>query len=198
MAAASIPLPDERLMPRWDHFAERIRSREEQALGELYDQTSKLVYSLALRILGNSADAEEVVCDVYAQVWRNAQDFDRARGSFLSWVLLIARSRALDRLRARATRDLAQRPMEESLDLPGHFPDAEETTQLNQRRRLIRLAISELAGEQRQLIEMAFFEGLSHTELAERLRLPLGTVKTRIRLGMMKLKDRLTPQRDAL
>ncbi len=69
-------------MPLWDHYAERIRSREEQALGELYDQTSKLVYSLALRILGNSADAEEIVCDVYAQVWRNAHHFDRSRARF--------------------------------------------------------------------------------------------------------------------
>jgi RNA polymerase sigma-70 factor (ECF subfamily) len=198
MAAASMPVPGDRLLPAWDQYADRIQAREERALSELYDRTSRLVYSLALRILSNTADAEEVVCDVYAQIWKGATAFDRARGTYLSWILLITRSRALDRLRSRQPRESSLQPLDEFLELHAPEPDAEASTQLAQRRGLIRAALHELSSEQRELIELAYFGGLSHSELADRTGLPLGTVKTRIRMGMMKLKERLTPQKGAL
>jgi RNA polymerase sigma-70 factor (ECF subfamily) len=177
----------------WTHYIERAAAGDEQALTDLYDESSALVFSLALRILGNEADAEEVTLEVYTQVWRRAGDFDRGRGSAGAWLTTLARSRAIDRLRAGAMRRASERSLPEAGTLcdPGPLPDA--AGQAGEQRRFVQAALDALSPEQRELIELAYFSGLTHSELARRLHQPLGTVKTRIRLAMMKLRKLLEP-----
>jgi RNA polymerase sigma-70 factor (ECF subfamily) len=174
----------------WRHYLGRIAQGDQHALATFYDESSSLVYALALRILGDAADAEEATLDVYTQVWRTAATFDAARASAASWLAMLARSRAIDRLRSGAGRR-REEPLDELRPLPAGEEHPEEASFLSQRRRLVHAALQALSPEQRQAIELAFFSDLSHTELAARLGQPLGTVKTRIRLGMMKLRTLL-------
>lgn len=180
--------------PDWGECLHRVAAGDREALGELYDRISPLVYGLALRILRNSADAEEVTLDVFTQVWRSAKRYDGRRGSVLAWLVTLTRSRAIDRLRTRAhwnwqpERDEAERHRVQS---PGR-----ETGWLAEQRLLVEGALAALPLEQRRLIELAYFAGFSHAELAARTGLPLGTVKTRIRLAMMKLRELLAPELD--
>jgi RNA polymerase sigma-70 factor, ECF subfamily len=170
-------------------YVHRIALGEHNALGPLYDETNRLVYGSALRILGDRADAEEVTLDVYTQVWRNASSFDRRRGSVIAWLMTITRSRAIDRRRSSSVRNRYELPIDsyESRDSGvSHITLGLE--------RAVRAALSSLTPEQREAIELAYFSGYSHSELAERLGQPLGTVKTRIRLGMMKMRSLLVPQ----
>jgi RNA polymerase sigma-70 factor (ECF subfamily) len=185
-------------VPEWEQYISRIQAREERALGEFYDSTGRLVYSLAMRILGNAEDAEEVVGDVFSQVWRNAAHFDAGRGSVLAWLMMMTRSRALDRVRSRGNRPSLEQTMEASRNLATTEESIEEAAFIAERRRLVREALAELSEDQRSLIELAFYQGLSHSELSACAGLPVGTVKTRIRLGMLKLRDRLAPLRGAL
>jgi RNA polymerase sigma-70 factor (ECF subfamily) len=157
----------------------------------LYDGTHPLVYGLALRILGDVADAEEVALDVYTQVWRTAGNFDPRRGSVSAWLVTLARSRAIDRLRSAAARRQREESRPELPEAPAAARSPEEASLLGQRRVRVRAALARLLPEQREAIELAFFSGLTHSELAARLGQPLGTVKTRIRLGMMKLRELL-------
>jgi RNA polymerase sigma-70 factor (ECF subfamily) len=188
MAAHAITLACPVKEPRQDQLAnlvDRIDRRDQDALAALYDQTSSLVYSLALRILRSPVDAEEVTVDVYSQIWRTARAFDSRRGSVMTWLVTITRTRALDRLRSRVHRSQREEPLTQ--DVPGvvtcHF----------EAKHLIQTALKRLSPDQRRVIEMSFFSGMSHSELAESLGLPLGTVKTRLRLGMMKLRGLLQP-----
>lgn len=195
MAAVTRPAGID-LWPRdaaWKDLIERAAARDEEALAGLYDESSGLVYSLALRILGNEADAEEVTLEVYTQVWRCAADFDRARGTAGAWLTTLARSRAIDRLRSGAARRAKERdlPAAGEISDPGLLPDA--AGEASEQNRLIREALGMLPAEQREAIELAYFSGLSHSELAARLGQPLGTVKTRIRLAMMRLRKILEP-----
>jgi len=173
----------------WSGYLREIAAGRESALASLYDESSALVYTLALRILGNSADAEEVTLDVYNQVWREARKFDPRRASATTWLVMMARSRAIDRLRSAAARRNREEPFAEGFEIPapGLRPDQMEA------RRLVAAALAELPAEQRVPIELAYYSGLSQTELAETLGQPLGTVKTRIRLGMMRLRAALGP-----
>jgi RNA polymerase sigma-70 factor (ECF subfamily) len=196
MAAASATPPALDQWDRsvvWSQYLADVAGGSQSALAKLYDESSSLVYSLALRILGDVADAEEVTLDVYTQVWRSASAFDGTRGRAASWLSMLVRSRAIDRLRSTAGR----RQKEESVE---EFPFAASAEQLpetasiqNEIRRQVRAALAQLSPEQRQAIELAFYSGLSHAELAEKLGQPLGTVKTRIRLGMLKLRQLLGP-----
>lgn len=184
------------LRPRegfWRQCLERAATGDEQAFAGLYDESSGLVHSVALRILGNAADAEEVTLEVYTHVWRSAGDFDAGRGSVCGWLAMLARSRAIDRLRSGATRRASERELPEAFAIvdPGILPD--EAGSASERRRFIQAALGSLSAEQRQAIELAYFSGLSHSELAAKLGQPLGTVKTRIRLAMMKLRELLEP-----
>jgi len=177
----------------WAGLVRRCAGGEQAALSSLYDETSRYVYGLALRILRDEADAEEVTIDVYSQVWRSAAAFAAQRGSVLSWLVTIARSRAIDRLRTQGAK---LRRKEDSLDAQVHAPvDAghtpEDSAALVQERKRVREALDQLPPEQRELLELAYYSGLSHSELADRLGQPLGTVKTRIRLGMMRLRELL-------
>jgi len=177
---------------RWSAYLAAAARGDQSALAALYDESSSLVHGVVQRILLNPADAEEVTLDVYTQIWRGASDFDPQRGAAPAWILMLARSRALDRLRSRQRRTGPETPIDPALPLPATGAQPEELALLGQQRRQMRLALAALADEQREAIELAYFGGLSHTELAEKLGQPLGTVKTRIRLGMTKLRQLLT------
>lgn len=166
--------------------------REPAALAALYDRHGRLVYSLAVRMLRDGADAEEIVQDVFAQAWRQWDQFDRDRGTLATWLICIARSRCLDRLRRRAARP-------HTVDAPAavdHAPDgaADAEAQLVSETEAsrVRSALGELPVPQRVAIELAYFEGLSYRDVAERLETPVGTIKTRIRQGLMRLRHCLT------
>jgi RNA polymerase sigma-70 factor, ECF subfamily len=158
------------------------------ALAQLYDATSHLVFGLALRILGDRDAAEDIVIEVYAQAWREAKTYDPRRGTPCSWLLTMTRSRAIGLLRARK-RDQATDPLESASDVPSGTPNPEEATADTERHCFVRGALNSLSIEQREAIELAYFSGFSHTEIAMQLGQPLGTIKTRIRLGMMRMRE---------
>jgi RNA polymerase sigma-70 factor (ECF subfamily) len=172
----------------------RAADGDGSAIADLYDAHSRAVYSLALRVVGDQADAEDVLQEVFAQVWRQAARYDARRGTVAAWLLTIARTRAIDRLRARRARpDSGAAASDEATGLlvapladPGEALAAEENAHR------VRAALHQLPLLQRLAIELAYFEGLSQSEIAERLEQPLGTVKTRIRLGLLKLRDALS------
>jgi len=169
----------------------RIGRGDAHALADLYDRTSRIVYSLALRMLGDTADAEEVSADVYNQVWRTARQYTPDRGSPITWLIMITRSRSLDRLRLRDSRRQRETTVDQIPDRPGDAASAEESAVLEQRAKQVRKALGALPAEQRQALELSFFNGLTHTELADRLGEPLGTVKTRIRTAIARLRAAL-------
>lgn len=174
-----------------------IARGDESSLAAFYDATGKWVYGLALRILGDAAAAEEVTLDVYLQVWRRAGAYSPERGAPSAWLLSIGRSRAIDRLRSGATRRRREEPFHEGFfDRPSPAADPMALSEEAERRRLVALAVSSLPPEQKRAIELAYFVGLTHSEISQRLGEPLGTVKTRIRLGMIKLRERLKPLED--
>jgi RNA polymerase sigma-70 factor (ECF subfamily) len=162
---------------------DRLAAGDHAALGEVYDRYSGLVNGLALRILRNTAEAEEVIQEVFVQVWRQAERFDPARGSVEAWICTIARTRALDRLRRRTSR------REDSDDAIPGASDMPKTVESL----AVRKALDTLSADQRTALELAYYEGLTQSEIAERLGEPLGTVKTRIRTAMIRLRDVLGP-----
>jgi RNA polymerase sigma-70 factor (ECF subfamily) len=169
-----------------DHTTlERMARGDHEALAELYDRHSRLVYSLALRIIRDEGEAEDIVQEVFSQAWR------QAGGNVIAWLLNLTRSRAIDRLRGRQSRPEAASESLPAIDLPDLAMPVDEQLSLEGRASRVRAAMKELSVLQRVAIELAFYEGLTHVEIAERLELPLGTVKTRIRQGLLKLKDRL-------
>jgi len=179
--------------------AELIRSLargEMSALNALYDSTSRLVFGLVVRILGDRSSAEEVVLDVYTQVWRQAHSFDASRGVPLAWMMTIARTRAIDRLRSTKLYQQRKEPLDLVMNKSATAADPEEETASSERQTLVRSALESLSPDQREVLELAYYSGLSHSEIAARLGQPLGTVKTRVRLGMMKLCDLLQPLRE--
>ena len=175
----------------WSHYMERSAGGDQAAFALLYDATRRLVYGTALRILGEPADAEEVTLDVYLQVWRNAKDYAGQRGTVGAWLVMLARSRAIDRLRSRASRKRREEPFQEFAQFRSTEPGPDHEIEISQRRRRVVSALNTLPPEQREVIELAFFSGLTHTELATQLNQPLGTVKTRVRQGMIKIRELL-------
>jgi RNA polymerase sigma-70 factor (ECF subfamily) len=176
----------------------RAASGDERAMTDLYDRYGAMLYAVAYRVVGQRADAEEVVVEAFAQAWRDAGRFEPDRGSVAAWLTMIARSRALDLVRARTRRDkLAVSAAVSGLDAgpapADHAASPADRTEEDERRRMVRQAMESLSPPQRQAIELAFFEGLSQSEIAARLNEPLGTVKTRVRLGMQKLRESLRP-----
>ena len=169
---------------------------DERAASRLYDRHSAVMYGLALRMVGEAADAEEVVLEAFAQAWRDAVRYDTSRGSVVGWLTTIARTRGLDLIRARGRRAKMTETAATQLDAPAAmgegFRSADTMIDEADRATAVATALNGLPDAQRRAIELAFFEGLTHPEVAERLREPLGTVKTRIRLGMHKLRDMLS------
>jgi RNA polymerase sigma-70 factor (ECF subfamily) len=166
---------------------------DQDALARFYDATSAAVYGLALRILRNPAEAEEVALDVFLQVWRDAARYDAGRGSALSWLLVLTRSRAIDRLRARGPARRVETAFEAAQEPADDAQGPGEASWIAQQGAIVRRALRELPSEQRLALELAYFGGLTHAEIAERLSLPIGTAKTRIRLGLLKLREALAP-----
>jgi RNA polymerase sigma-70 factor, ECF subfamily len=167
-----------------------LRIADESALAALYDESSQLVYTTALRILQDEADAAEVVVDVYKQIGETAVRFDEQRGSAAAWIIIMARSRAMDRRRLRTRRPTSAK-LEEAVDVMSFQPSPETLAINSQSSRSLAQALGVLSLEQREALEFAFFRGLSHSEIADRLGVPLGTVKTRIRSGVAKLRGEL-------
>ncbi len=172
----------------------RVRGRDQRALGELYDATVDRVFSIAVRVLGDGHDAEEAVADVYAQVWQSADRFDPARGGVLAWLTMLAHSRAIDRRRRRGEGP----PMlqgDDAENVLAQQPSEARTTQdlvdLLQHGSALRDALAQLGAQPRELIGLAFLEGMSHLEIAARTGLPLGTVKSHIRRGLDSLRRTL-------
>ncbi len=179
----------------WRNYLSRIGEGDQDALAAFYDQSSGYVFGIAQRMLESHEDAEEVALDVYKQIWRGPRGYDSTRGSVAAWLMTMTRSRALDRLRSKAARGRVEQPWDPDRGLEPSAGGFEEQSLLALDRRRILAALGNLPAEQRRVIEMAFFRGLSHGELAEQLGLPLGTVKTRIRQGMMKLRQSLSEAR---
>src|SRR5262245_31467654 len=171
----------------------RLSSGDQAAAASLYDRHARPVYSLILRIVGDETEAEDVLQDVFAQAFRQAARYDPSRGPVAAWLLMMARSRAIDKVRARRTRIEGRTGEVPTFDeLPASQPDAAAACIDEEQTRLVRQALDDLPLLQRVAIELAYYEGLSHSQIAVRLEQPLGTIKTRIRLGLLKLRDVLT------
>ncbi len=171
-----------------------VAKGDQQAFSQLYDHSSTLLFTLAVRILGNREEAAELLQDVYFEVWRKVSRYDVGRGTPVAWLITLTKSRAIDRLRARAARGYRATnslEAETAMQVADPSPSPLET-QTNQELRLaVGTAVAGLPQAQQQALELAYYEGLSHAEIAQRLNQPLGTVKTRIKLGMSKLRDGL-------
>ncbi len=164
------------------------------AFEQLYDRHSSTLYALLLRILANPDDAQEVLQETFVKAWTNAKMFDAVRGSDVAWLISIARSRGIDRLRSRRIRgdreDEAGRELSSSFGFVEKRTGADDAIQ-SEERRAVRSALAELPEAQRAALALAYFEGLSQSEIAEKLGEPLGTIKTRMQLGMKKLRESL-------
>ena len=169
-----------------------IAARDEVALAQLYDRYRAILFGLLMRILNNREEAEDVLQEVFLQVWRKAEDFDENRGRPFTWLVTLARSRGIDRLRTLAARERvaeagAREPSEE-------ISDAVIDVFKSEQRGLVSDALAKLPDEQKRPIMLAYFEGLTQSEIATNLGAPLGTVKTRMRTGMIRLRELLAGQ----
>jgi RNA polymerase sigma-70 factor (ECF subfamily) len=171
-----------------------IAKGDRRAFGRLYDQSSTLLYTLCIRILGDHDEAADLLQEIYAEVWRKAARYDARRGTPMAWLVTLSRSRAIDRLRARVSRGRALTHSiddTKATDVQDCAPTPLEQHVGSELRMSVVQALAELPAAQRQALELAYYEGLSHSEIAARLGEPLGTIKTRIKLGMNKLKTTL-------
>ena len=172
----------------------RVGKGDHQAFSELYHRTSSLLFTLALRILGDRDEAADLLQEVYLEVWHKVIRYDAGRGSPTAWLVTMTRSRAIDRLRSRASKGYGVTdPLDKTLaaQVQDQTPGPFETHADLELRGLVAKALAELPAAQQQALELAYYEGLSHTEIAARLNEPLGTIKTRIKLGMNKLHTAL-------
>lgn len=167
-----------------------VAAADDDALAAIYDRYSRLVFSIALHLVGDPAVAEEVTLDVFTRLWENAEEYDAGRAQLNTWLTAIARNRAIDRLRRRSVRPEGHSTPLDSVDFvlaePDPGPEEDAARRLQQQR--VHAALRQLPDEQRRALALAYLRGLTQREIAERLDLPLGTVKTRIRLAMEKLR----------
>jgi RNA polymerase sigma-70 factor (ECF subfamily) len=173
---------------------ERIRDRDAAALDVLYGRYSAPVNSLVWKVLQNAEEAEDVTLDVFWQIWRQADRYDASRGAPPAWIFTVARSRAIDRLRARHRREDRTVSFDDpavKLDPLDEEASPDQVASFRQTRDAVRQALSSLSPAQREAVELAFFRGLTHVEIAAKLKQPLGTVKTRIRQGLIRLRKLL-------
>ena len=181
-------------------IVERLARGDAAALAELYDLHGRVVFSLALRILADQGEAEDLTQDVFTLAWRNAAKYDAARGAVAAWLLVTTRTRAIDRLRGRRVRPGAA--TEDDVRRLDAIPDAAPSVELiaadRQMAGRVRDALAGLPADQRLALELAYFEGLSHSEIGERTGTPLGTIKSRIRTGLTRLRQALHPEKGGL
>ena len=187
-ARAAVPEQD------WATLVQLTAAGDQLALHALYERSHRLVFTLIMRITANRETAEELTIDVFHDVWRRASRYDATNGTVLGWIMNQARSRAIDRLRfenrkKRSYRDDLQPPVKIAAE-----PDPVDVLELQQKRESLRQALSILTADERQAIEATFFGGLTHVEAAARLNQPLGTIKTRIRSGLGKLRNTMTQE----
>lgn len=181
-APAPAPTPDELLA--------RVGSGDREAFAALYDASASRVFGLVRRLVVDPAQAEEVTQDVYLEIWQTAPRFDPARGSALAWMFTLAHRRAVDRIRAaQAARDRDLRIGARDLDVP--VDTVAETVEVRVEHERVNEALADLSKLQRECVALAYYDGLTHREIAERLEVPLGTVKTRLRDGMIRLRSAL-------
>lgn len=169
----------------------RLLQKDVSAFEQLYDRHSRLVYGLVLRILQQASTSEEVVQDVFLQLWRNADQYDSSRGPFVPWLCTMARNRALDQLRLKSERQRRRENQPDELPPVVVAPDYEKALDEKRRAERVRALMASLTPKQKKAIELAYFEGLSHSEIAAALKEPLGTVKSWIRNGLLRLKEGL-------
>lgn len=172
----------------------RIASQDREALSQFYDQTARPLFAIAWQMLGNAEEAEEVIQDVFVQIWNKAERFDDTKGQAFHWALSITRNRCIDQLRSRQRRSRIMVDLDPEKDLENAVDPSHLDAPLpEQELAAIRSSVASLPDDQRQAIEMAFFGGMTHLEIAASLQEPLGTVKARIRRGMLKLRETLEP-----
>jgi RNA polymerase sigma-70 factor (ECF subfamily) len=169
---------------------ERMARGEHDGLAELYDRHGRLVYSLALRIVRDGGDAEDIVQEVFSQVWRQSARFDVTRGNVAAWLVTLTRTRAIDLLRRRRVRADVSVPTNPD-DRADQAPGQDVQVEWQSRAAQVKRALDALPPLQRMAVELAFYDGLTHAEIAEQLEVPLGTVKTRVRQGLLKLRESL-------
>jgi RNA polymerase sigma-70 factor (ECF subfamily) len=185
---------EERVVKEDRELLQRMASKDANALDAFYTRYNRIAFSLILRIVGNREDAEDVLTDVFWQVWQQAPRYDSSRGKPIAWLLTIARTRAIDCIRSTNR----QQSKTEELDVntnpsPSSAPAEADMFVLSDTRKAVKEALQTLPEAQRIPLEMAYFQGMSHTEIATALGQPLGTIKDRIRNGMLHLKKRLKP-----
>ncbi|HEX6913245.1 MAG TPA: sigma-70 family RNA polymerase sigma factor [Longimicrobium sp.] len=177
----------------------RMAAGDEAALGALYDRWSPLVHSVVMRVVNDADDAEELVEETFWQAWRQAGRYDASRGAISGWLVVMARSRALDRVRLRGWQRAGAAASMDGDGVPEPVIDVGgplDAAELDETRRLVRAALERLPAEQRETVEMAYFRGMSQTEIAAATGQPLGTVKTRARLALQKLREALAVLRE--
>ena len=169
-----------------------IAARDEAALAQLYDRYDRILFGLLMRILNNREEAEDVLQETFLQVWRKAADFDESRGRPFTWLVTLARSRGIDRLRTLASRERVAEAG--AREVSEQISDAATDALKSEQRGLVSDALAKLPDEQKRPIMLAYFDGLTQSEIATRLGAPLGTVKTRMRTGMIRLRELLAGQ----
>src|SRR5271156_1305838 len=172
-------------------LAKRLQDRDPRAMSDLYDRYGRLAYSLIYRVVRNTGAAEDLVQETFLRVWNRVQSFDRTRGALGPWILTVARNRAIDYLRSMDGRMSAGALELDRLESPSLFSDWEDSALSLDRARRLKRAFEKLSSHQRVVIELAYYEGLSQTEMAERMKQPLGTVKTWVRSALKVLREEL-------
>jgi RNA polymerase sigma-70 factor (ECF subfamily) len=175
-------------------LARRLRDRDPHVMGDLYDRFGRVVYAVIFRIVRNGATAEDLVQETFLRVWSRGQSFDAERGALGPWILTVARNRAIDHLRSTEGRLSAGALELDRLESPALFSGLEESALSLDRARRLKGAFEKLTPTQKTVIEMAYYEGLSQTEMAERMKQPLGTVKTWVRTALKTLRHELTEE----
>ena len=177
----------------WPDLIAKIARGDQEAFSRLYDQSSPHIYGLVLRMVNQPQIAEEVTMDVYVQVWKQAQSYNLNRGTPMGWLVTLARSRAIDRLRSGRVERVHVTSIEEIGVLESEEANPEDQSSGRQRAEIVRTALAILPREQRESLMLAYFGGYSQSEISKQLGIPLGTVKTRIRMAMIRLREALAP-----
>ena len=187
-AKSKAPVPEQ----DWVALVQSIAAGDQLAIHALYDRTHRVVFTLMMRLTANRETAEELTVDIFHDVWRRASSYDAANGTVLAWIMNQARSRAIDRLRFESRKKRSNGGDEQALAEVA--ADPRDVLELREQGQWLRAALATLTPDERQAIETTFFGGLSHAEAAKRLDQPLGTIKTRIRSGLHKLRQRLAAE----